>query len=431
MTPRAVVIKRGSAPELENALIRTRYTEDATLPDLIAARGWRLLRKTTGIALGLALLWPLAPASTSAAEPFEINAIVPVTGYGAFLGKAEVDAFGVVAEFVNRSGGVRGRPVKFVIQDDQSNPQIDLQLANALVAKKASVFLGPGLTAGCNAVAPLAKDGAVVIYCLTPGVHPAEGSYVFSASISTADVLAAAARFFHDRGWHKVAVITTTDASGQDGEHSVMAAFSRAAGEEVVANEHFNGGDISVAAQIARIKSSEAQALIAWVTGSPIATVLRGISEAGLDRPVMIGNGNATFAQMKAYASFLPKELYFSVPPALLAPNQLPDGPVKRAVAAYANAFRAAGLRPSIGEPAPWDSALLVVEAYRRLGLDATPAQIRNFLANIRGWAGVDGTFDFRASPQRGLGIDSAVVVRWDPAQGDWVGVSRYGGRAM
>ena len=41
----------------------------------------------------------------------------------------------------------------------------------------------------------------------------------------------------------------------------------------VVAREHFNLTDISVAAQMANIKSSGAQALIAWSTGTPVATI--------------------------------------------------------------------------------------------------------------------------------------------------------------
>jgi branched-chain amino acid transport system substrate-binding protein len=370
-----------------------------------------------------------APLPGPAAEPFAINAILPLTGAGAFLGKAEADTLALVTDVVNRSGGVRGRPIRFAIQDDQSNPQVAVQLASALIASNVPVIIGPALAGMCNAVAPLAKDGPVV-YCLSPGIRPAAGGYVFSASIATADALGASAVYFHDRGWRKIAVMTSTDATGQDGERAIVAAFSAAAGEEIVANEHFNIGDISVGAQMARIKSSDAQALIAWGTGTPIATVLRGIAETGFERPVMLGNGNVTYAQMKAYASFLPRELYFPVPPAV-APNQLPDGGVKRAVARYMSAWAAIGQRPDIGPAAPWDSAFLIVEAFRRLGLDANAAQIRAYLAGVRNWPGVDGTFDFRAVPQRGLDVNSVVIVRWDQAQEAWVGVSKYGGHPL
>jgi branched-chain amino acid transport system substrate-binding protein len=386
----------------------------------------RMIRAALILSLTALLALPLPGR---AADPLSINAILPLTGSGAFLGKAESDTLTLVESVVNRSGGVRGRPIKFVVQDDQSNPQVAVQLATALIASNVPVIIGPALTALCNAVAPLAKDGPV-IYCLSPGIRPAPGSYVFSACIQTADVLSASAVYFRERGWRKIAMITSTDATGQDGERSITAAFGPTSGEEVVANEHFNNADISVTAQMARIKATDAQALIAWGTGTPIATVLRSIAETGFDKPVMLGNGNVTYAQMKAYASFLPRELYFAVAPAV-APDQLPDGPVKRAVARYYSAWKAVGQRPDIGPAAPWDTASLVIEAFRKIGPNASATQIRDYLAGLRNWPGVWGNFDFRAVPQRGLDANSAIVVRWDQAQGTWIGVSKYGGRAL
>ena len=240
-----------------------------------------------------------APRAVAALDPFEINAILPVTGTGAFLGRAEVETLTLLADLVNRSGGVRGRQIKFVIGDDQSNPQVGLQLANALIAKKVSLIIGPALSAVCSAVIPLVKDGPV-LYCLTPGVHPPEGSFVFSASISTADLLAATARYFHDRGWRKVAAITSTDASGQDGERGIVAAFNAAAGEEIVLNEHFNTSDLSVAAQMARIKNSEAQAIVSWGTGTRPGPCCAA-RQAGLDSR---SRQREPRSQMRAYAAF-------------------------------------------------------------------------------------------------------------------------------
>jgi hypothetical protein len=40
---------------------------------------------------------------------------------GAFIGKEEQPSLGIIERLVNQSGGVRGRPIKFVIADDQSN----------------------------------------------------------------------------------------------------------------------------------------------------------------------------------------------------------------------------------------------------------------------------------------------------------------------
>jgi hypothetical protein len=109
----------------------------------------------------------------------------------------------------------------------------------------------------------------------------------------------------------------------------------------------------------------------------------------------------------------------------------LPEGPVKRAVRAYANAFKAAGIKPDIGQASPWDAASLLIDAYKRLGTEAAAAQIRAYLAGLKNYAGVDGMFDFPGNPQRGVGLKDTILVRWDATLNDWVGVSKYGGRAL
>jgi len=43
-------------------------------------------------------------------EPYAINALVPLTGGGAFLGSAYKEALAAVETIVNRTGGIQGRP---------------------------------------------------------------------------------------------------------------------------------------------------------------------------------------------------------------------------------------------------------------------------------------------------------------------------------
>src|SRR6202012_3054275 len=78
---------------------------------------------------------------------------------------------------------------------------------------------------------------------------------------------------------------------------------------QLVAREHFNPTDINVTAQIEHIRAAGAQAIVAGVTGSPAATVFKGMIQAGLDIPVAPTSGNQTFQAMKQWASFLPKQL--------------------------------------------------------------------------------------------------------------------------
>lgn len=387
------------------------------------AQRFRLAAASLAAVLALA-----GPTAAPAADPYVIPTILPLTGPASFLGKAEAEALNVLEDVVNKSGGIQGRPLKFAIQDDQSSPQVGVQLLNGVIAQKPAAVIGSSLVAICNAMAPIAAKAEVVQYCLSPGVHPENGSYVFSSSISTSDLLQASARFASEKGWKKMAMITSTDATGQDAERNIDAAFGDKGkyGETVVAREHFNTNDLSVAAQMTRIKAGNPEMLICWSTGTPVATLLRGVQEAGLNIPIMIGNGNQTYQQMHAYKDFLPKELYFASAPAF-APDTL-QGPVKKLVTDYLDALKAKGIKPGIGESLAWDPALLEVAALRKIGPNATAQQVHQYLETLKGWTGINGTYDFTAIPQRGVGENSVVVVRWDAAKDTWVGVSKLGG---
>ena len=379
------------------------------------------------IAVGMTLL----SSSARAADPYEISVILPVTGSGAFIARADMNALSVIEQLVNKQGGIRGRPIKFAVQDDQSSPALSVQLLNGVLAKHVPIVLGSTLAATCNAMAPLLKDGPVE-YCFSPGIHPPDGSFVYSAGVGVTDLMAAIARYCRERGLKKLAVITSTDATGQDADRAVDQVFGTPENRtlSIVDREHFNPTDVSVAGQMTHIKSAGADALISWTTGTPFATILRGARDSGLDLPMFSTNGNMSYTQMHQYANIVPKELLFPGLPSF-GPDQLPNGGLKNAVKRFLDAFKSAGIKPENGENQVWDATLILVEALKKYGTEATPQQIRDYVNNVRGWTGIYGTFNYHAIPQRGVGIDAVIIQRWDPAQERWVGVSKPGGSPL
>lgn len=360
-----------------------------------------------------------------AADPYNIDVVLPLTGPAAFLGKAEQISLQQAEKVLAKGPGVGGRPVKFVFHDDQSNPQTAVQLANQIVASKPAVVLGSGVVAMCNAMAPLMKTGPVM-YCFSPGVYPAKGSFMFTSSVATRDLIAAQLRFFDMKGWKKIGVITSTDASGQDAAKNIkeLLALPEFKELQVVADANFNPTDVSASAQIQRIKGAQPQAMIAWSTGAGIGTVFKAIAEAGLTIPVATTDGNMTYAQMTQYASFLPKELYIP------SPEWLPDEPKNvpaaqaQAKQAFLTAFDGTGVQPDAASSFAWDPAMLVVTALQKLGPAATAEQIRAYLADLTGYAGVNGSYDFTKVPQRGLSDANVYITRWSPEKKTWVVVS-------
>ncbi|HSQ82175.1 MAG TPA: ABC transporter substrate-binding protein [Casimicrobiaceae bacterium] len=385
-------------------------------------------RKLAAATLALALCAPFAGAA--AADNYDINVILPQTGGASFLGKAEMHALELVQKTVNASGGIHGKQLQFKFYDDQSSPQTAVQMANQVLATKPSVMIGPAIVAMCNAVAPLVKEGPVM-YCMSPGIHPPAGSYVFTSSVSTHDLENALIRYFRMKGWTRIALITSTDASGQDAERGVDEVLKLPENKDVklVERVHFNPTDVSVAAQIERVKAAKPQAFIAWSTGAPIATIFKGIVQAGLDVPVATTDGNMTYTQMTQYAAFLPKQLYFpSAAWAARGPGVEVPAAVQKAQDEFYAAYKAEGAAPDAAANHGWGPAMTVIDALRKLPENATAAQVRDYLAKQTSYAGINGVYDFQKVPQRGLSVQNAIVTRWDAAQQRWEPVSKATG---
>jgi len=287
-------------------------------------------------------------------------------------------------------------------------------------------MLGSSLVATCRAVAPLMNSGPVD-YCFSPGIHPDAGSYVFTASVSTLDLANAVIRYFRSEGWKRVALMFSTDASGQDAENGVkqMLALPENKDMQVVVTAHFNTTDVSVSAQLENVKAANPQCLIAWSTGSPIGTIFRGLVQAGIDIPTATTDGNMTYTQMTQYAAFLPRQLYIPASQWIVTdPKQLAPAVASKNQIFY-KAFADANAKPDIASELGWEPGMVLIHALQSLGPDATAVQVRDFLVHLKGFAGVNGIYDFEKSPQRGLDVSDTVVTRWSSEAKTWRVVSK------
>jgi branched-chain amino acid transport system substrate-binding protein len=388
------------------------------------------MRNATIALAALAALLPLAPAG--AAQAYDIDVVLPLTGPGAFLGQGERQSLQLVEKSVNGGGGIKGKELHFVFHDDQSSPQVGVQLASEIVAKQPAVLLGSSLVAICRAIVPLVKNGPVE-YCFSPGLHPDAGSYAFTASVSTLDLADAVVRYFRMKGWTRVALMVSSDATGQDAEDGLKQVLARPENKamQVVTTQHFNINDVSVSAQIENVKAADPQCFIAWSTGTPIATIFRAMLQAGLDVPTATTDGNMTYAQMTQYADFLPRQLY--IPAGEYAARDaafLPPA-VRQANDTLYALYAGMGAKPDEPAELAWEPAMLVVHALRTLGTNASATQIRDFLVHLKGYAGLDGIYDFEKVPQRGLDVTNAVVTLWSKQAKSWGVVSKPAGEPL
>lgn len=381
-------------------------------------------RRVAAIVVGVMLLGAVPAAK--AATPYTITVLIPLTGYGAFFGVPQVQALHAIEEWVNRTGGIKGTPIHFDVKDDATNPQVDVQLANQVFAERPAVMLGPDTTGQCNAVMPLAKDGPVV-FCLTPSSKPPVGGYVFASGTATEYVMRVSEQYFSAHGLKKLAILSTTDATGQDGDRQLASAIASDPSMTLVDRQYYNVSDISVSAQLAHIRAAHPQALLLVATGTPFGTFLRGFQTAGLDIPLMVSSGNLLYGELRQFANIMPNDVLFSNN-AYLDPASVTDKGVKAAIDLMDRELARMGSKADQGHNSDWDAVMLVVDALRKYGTGATAQQIRDYIANLRNWPGIDGRYDFHAEPQRGLNINSVLVFRYNSKNESFTAVSGPGG---
>ena len=102
-------------------------------------------------------------------EPIKIATLTPLTGAGGPYGPSMAKVAKAVVDEVNAAGGVLGRKVTLVSEDDQTNPDAAVRAARKLIdVDKVSAIIGTWASAVTTAVAPLCWESKTFL-CTTSG----------------------------------------------------------------------------------------------------------------------------------------------------------------------------------------------------------------------------------------------------------------------
>lgn len=353
--------------------------------------------------------------SAKAASPYVIHAIVSATGSAASVGSGEEAALKGAEAYVNSTGGIDGHPLHFAIEDNQSSPSVAASLAASLVASKVPIIMAGTLGSTVAAVDGLVTSSGPLVFNLSPVNSGPPHSYIFADSASLPQLILASMVYAKDRGWTRIAALTTTDTSGATGLKSLQAALKQPALSDikVVANETFDPSAVSVAPQLAVIKAANPQAVFEWSTGSPTATFFQDYSQAGMvNIPVLTGYGNAVPQVLERFGSSLPTYLYFANERFELGPSAL-SGAAAATTKAFYDAMASQNSQASANASLGWDPAMILVDALRHLGVNATPAQIKSYIESIHGFQGANGVYNFSPTNHRGYNATSLVMTQW------------------
>ncbi len=116
------------------------------------------------LAVGGALLAP-APLryALAASGPYKIGSIQPLSGGAAAIGKTALVGLQVAVERINKNGGILGREVKLIAEDDESKPDVGRRKTEKLLLEdEVDANVGGVLSNICLACMPLYERQKIV-----------------------------------------------------------------------------------------------------------------------------------------------------------------------------------------------------------------------------------------------------------------------------
>ncbi len=344
--------------------------------------------------------------SSSSAEPIRIGAIVSLTGTYAGLGTPEKKALELEVKRINDAGGINGRPVEIIIEDDATDEAKAVAAASKLIEQDNVVAIIGATGTGQTMAVRGDVDRAQI-----PQVSMAGGSaitanfdsQVFQTPWSNNLVIPYELAYLGKQGVSKIAVISDTGGFGKDGL-SVMQTEAPKAGITVVGSQTFNPGDTDFSAQLTKIKSSDAGAVVLISSGKEAAAVVQQAKQLGITTPLYGTHGNARmeFIQGAGEAS---EGFTFPAGKILVPESYGTDTEAYKVATDFIERYSAAndGEKPSTFAGHAYDAINLIAEAAKRVEGDVTPTALRDQLEKTAGLVGIGGTFTFTPSDHNGL----------------------------
>ena len=352
-------------------------------------------------------------------QPIKIGALFSVTGPPSFLGEPERNAAQMVADSINKAGGVKGRPIQLITYDTQGDATKAVQLANKLIKDdKVVAIIGPSTTGETMAVLPVVEKAGIPLISCSAGrkITDPLNKWVFKTAQNDSLAVTRIYEYLRTKKLTKIALLTVSDGFGSSGREQLKAQAA-AFGLQVVYDETYGPKDTDMTAQLTKIRGAQAQALICWGTNPGPAVIARNARQLGLKLPLFMSHGVSSkkfidLAGDAAEGVILPsgKVIVADVLPAADPQKKWLISFVKE----YQKLYKVEGDHFA-GHA--WDAMMLLKGAMEKG--DDTPAAIAANLENTKNFHGIGGTFTYSATDHAGLTKDAFVLV--EIKNKDWV----------
>lgn len=372
--------------------------------------GRSITRAAVALALTLALLALGACGGTASdagadAEPYRIGVVVSLQGGYAGLGIPEKQAIELEVKRINDAGGINGRLLEVIYEDDGTDAAKAQAAAVRLIDESDVIaILGASGTGQTMAMRGDVERAGIPQLSMAGGsvITAQLSKWVFQTPWPNRLVIPFVLKSMAAAGHTKIALISDTGGYGVDGRDIVLDAAADA-GVTIVADETYNPGDADMSSQLTKMRAAEPDAILVWAAGKEAATIVKNARSLNMTQPIYGGSGIARQefidgAGPAAEGVFLGTGKIL-VPAAYGEDSEeyrVADDFIKRYTAAY-------GQAPDIFAGHAYDAIGIVAAALERMDGDDDPARLRDEIEATKGWIGIDGTFTYSATDHNGL----------------------------
>jgi branched-chain amino acid transport system substrate-binding protein len=348
--------------------------------------------------------------------PITIGAVLDITGAGASLGVPERKTLELLTKQVNEAGGINGRQVKLVVEDNQSTEDGAAKAMNEMVSQKVDIVLGASRTGPSLAMRPVAESTKTPMISLAANAKIVENStWVFKTAQNDSVVLQNIVDYAKSKGWKKIGLLR--DASGfGEGVVETINELGKADGISVVQTEKFAPDATDFTAQMINARNAKADVNLIWGIPPAAALAQKAYRQLGISTPVMQshGIGNKVFLDTAGTAG----DGLVAPLGRLVVADQLPDGdPQKTVLTKFVTDYETAyGERPSTFAGHAYDAFQLAVDAFKAVGTDKQ--QVRDHLEQVKDLVGISGVFTMTPTDHSGLSKEALVLVTI--SAGEW-----------
>jgi branched-chain amino acid transport system substrate-binding protein len=349
-------------------------------------------------------------SGAAATGDIKIGAVLDITGAGASLGVPERQTLEMLADQVNAAGGVNGRKIKLLIEDNQSTEDGAAKAVNKLIStEQVDLILGASRTGPSLAMRPIAEQAKIPMISLAANAKIVDGStWVFKTAQNDKVVLEKLADDMKARGYKKIAI--ARDASGfGEGIPEMLTDIGKGAGIEVTAVEKFAPDASDFTAQMVKIRDAKPDAVLIWGIPPAAAIAQKAYRQLGLTAPVYQshGIGNQVFLDTAGDSA---NGLKAALGRMLVADQLADNDPQKPVVTKFIADYKAKyNQNPSTFAGHAYDGFMIAVEALKKAGTDK--AKLRDTLEATSGWPGISGVFTMTKEDHSGLTKDALVMV--------------------